>query len=57
MGTPRRSQQDCSELKPCDPGLTNTEVADTKTRNKTTHHHVYPGLHRGDLNDVANYEQ
>jgi len=37
--------------------LTNTEVTNTKTRDETAHHHVYPGLHRGDLNDVADDEK
>jgi hypothetical protein len=37
--------------------LTNTEIANTNTRNKPSHHHVYLRLHRGDMDDIADDEE
>jgi len=37
--------------------LTNTEVTNANTGDETTHHHVDPRLHRGDLDDVSNDEK
>lgn len=37
--------------------LTDTEITDTDTCKEATHHHVNPGFHRGDLNDVAQNEK
>jgi len=36
--------------------LTNTEDTNTDTRQEAAHHHVYPRLHCGDLNDVSKDE-
>lgn len=37
-------------------GNTNGKVTNTQTGDETTHHHVDPGVHGGDLDDVANDE-
>lgn len=37
--------------------LTNTEVTNTDTGDETTHHHVNPRVHRGDLDDISDDEQ
>jgi hypothetical protein len=37
-------------------GNTDTEVANTKTSDEATHHHVNPASHGSDLDDVSNDE-